>query len=293
MNTNNAEYGVGKNKADGIAKIGRKTHNMEKEIERQVAQEMIELENAEKRRNEQRYFDTNSRETFCTQDMSQNVVGRKVMRTQDGQLVGMGSRDQTLIVESGMCRRTQLAADSELRSRVPQGDYTQTRPVTIYTEALERKNTYMSAATGPNPFAKTSGFTQPMQNTKAVVGYEGNVDFAKETQMREFTRKTTDLVASNPYMANHTQISNLEEIKKKVIDLCKKRSANGLRGLRIMFRAMDRNRNGSVTPIEFKYAMRDYGLDLSEIEIDQIVKYFDTNKDGQLSFDEFLRAIRG
>lgn len=60
-----------------------------------------------------------------------------------------------------------------------------------------------------------------------------------------------------------------------------------------MFKAMDRNGNGSLSPIEFKYAMRDYGLPLSDIEVTQIVKHFDTNKDGQLSFDEFLRAIRG
>lgn len=78
-----------------------------------------------------------------------------------------------------------------------------------------------------------------------------------------------------------------------MLDCCAKRSANGIRGLRIMFRAMDRNRNGSLDPVEFKYAMRDYGIDLSEIEITQIVKNFDTNKDGKLSFDEFIRAIRG
>ena len=83
------------------------------------------------------------------------------------------------------------------------------------------------------------------------------------------------------------------EIKQKVIDLCRKRSANGLRGLRVMFKAMDRNRNGTLSPVEFKYAMRDYGLNISEIEVTQIVKHFDTNKDGMLSFDEFLRAIRG
>ena len=294
MNTNNAEYGVGKNRADGIAKIGKKTQMLEKQIEAQVAQEMVEIENAEKRRNEERYFDTQSREAFTQQDLTANVVGRKVMKTQDGKLVAAADRDQVLINETGMMRRTQLAADSELAARVPQGDYTQTRPVTIYTEALERKNTYMSASTGPNPFSKTSGFTQPVQNTKAVAGYEGNVDFAKETQMREFVRtQGTNLVANNPYMQKHTQISNFEEIKKSVIDLCKKRSSNGLRGLRVMFKAMDRNGDKSVTPIEFKYAMRDYGLNLSEIEITQIVKYFDTNKDGKLSFDEFLRAIRG
>ena len=77
-------------------------------------------------------------------------------------MVSMGSRDEQFIVESGMYRRTAKATDEELRQRSPQGDYTQTRPVTIYTEALERKNTYMSAATGPNPFAKSSGFTQPL-----------------------------------------------------------------------------------------------------------------------------------
>ena len=94
-------------------------------------------------------------------------------------------------------------------------------------------------------------------------------------------------------MEKYTQISNFEEIKAKVIGLCKERSANGLRGIRRMFKAMDRNGNGSLSPVEFKYAMRDYGLPLSEIEVTQIVKYFDTNKDGAISFDEFLRAIRG
>jgi len=94
-------------------------------------------------------------------------------------------------------------------------------------------------------------------------------------------------------MEKYTQISNFEEIQQKVVELCRKRSANGLRGLRSMFKAMDRNGNKTLSPIEFKYAMRDYGLTLSEIEVTQIVKHFDTNKDGQLSFDEFLRAIRG
>ena len=152
----------------------------------------------------------------------------------------------------------------------------------------------MSAATGPNPFARSSGFTQPLNQTKAVVGYEGNVDFEKEKTTINFARtQGRDLNIRNPYMEQHVQISNFEEIKQKVVELCKKRSANGLRGLRRMFSAMDRNGNKSLSPVEFKYAMRDYGLNLSEIEVTQIVKNFDTNKDGQLSFDEFLRAIRG
>ena len=72
---------------------------------------MREKDAAEKRRNEERYFDTQSREAFTQQDMTANVIGRKVMRTQDGKLVSMGARDQQLIVETGMNRRQQLSTD--------------------------------------------------------------------------------------------------------------------------------------------------------------------------------------
>jgi hypothetical protein len=48
----------------------------------------------------------------------------------------------------------------------------------------------MSAATGKNPFSITRGFTQPVALTKAVVGYEGNIDFARETANIGELRKT-------------------------------------------------------------------------------------------------------
>ena len=281
MTTNNTEYGTGKHSTQGIARVGRKTDMLEREIANAVAAEMAEKKAEQKRREQQRYFDTTNKEVFTEQDLTQNTIGRKVMQTQDGKLVSMESRDENLIVETGMYRRTQKATDEELRNRIPQGDYTVQRPVTIYTEAIERKNFYGSASTGPNPFAKTSGFTQPLNQTKAVKGYEGNIDFDKEKTVQQFTRtQGRDLQVRNPYMEKHVQISNFEEIRKSVVDLCKARSANGLRGLRRMFKVMDRNGNGSLSPVEFKYAMRDYGLNLSEIEVTQIVKHFDSNKDG-------------
>ena len=101
-----------------------------------------------------------------------------------------------------------------------------------------------------------------------MANYDGNVDFAKEKTIIEATRTFgKDLNIRNPYMEKHVAISNFAEIKQKVLDVCQQRSANGLRGLRIMFRAMDRNGNGALDPVEFKYAMRDYGADLSEMEI--------------------------
>lgn len=71
----------------------------------------------------------------------------------------------------------------------------------------------------------------------------------------------------NPYLKNEVQMSNFAELKGKIMAICQQRSANGIRGLRMLFKGMDRNRNGSLDPVEFKYAMRDYGLPLSELEI--------------------------
>ena len=56
---------------------------------------------------------------------------------------------------------------------------------------------------------------------------------------------------------------------------------------------MDKNGNGTLDPVEFKYAMQDYGVSLTEQEISAIIKNFDTHRDGKLSFTELLRALQG
>jgi hypothetical protein len=67
------------------------------------------------------------------------------MITQDAKTVSMDNSQKT--------------TDEELLQRIPKGDYTQQQPVTIWTHNQDRKNYWMSAAVGSNPFARTSGFT--------------------------------------------------------------------------------------------------------------------------------------
>jgi len=45
-----------------------------------------------------------------------------------------------LTIDKGIWRRPKLSTEEELKLRVPQGDYKVARPITIYTESLERKN---------------------------------------------------------------------------------------------------------------------------------------------------------
>ena len=42
-----------------------------------------------------------------------------------------------------------------------------------------------------------------------------------------------------------------------------------------------------------RYGLADYGISLAEDEFEMVMSKFDSNRDGFVSFDEFLRAIRG
>lgn len=110
---------------------------------------------------EARMFETTNMAVHKPMDYYQNTVGRKVMKTQDAVPVSINVKDEQLVVEHGTWRRLQRASDDELGQRVPKGDYTKQVPVTHWTHNLQRKNFYMSANTGPNPFGKSCGLTLP------------------------------------------------------------------------------------------------------------------------------------
>lgn len=151
----------------------------------------------------------------------------------------------------------------------------------------------MSAATGPNPFALTRGMTQPLDKTKAVLSYEGNIDFDKEKRTVETMRTGgRDLYSKNPYNEKTVMMSNFAQIRAELMEACSKK-ANGLRALRLLFKQFDKDGSGALDPKEFRDALHSFGIPLVELEVAQCLKYFDKNGDGKLSFHEFLGAVRG
>ena len=72
-----------------------------------------------------------------------------------------------------------------------------------------------------------------------------------------------------------------------------RRGAHGIRGLGIVFRRMDDNRDKHLDKNEFEWGLRENGHILTATDVEKLFKYFDRNADGRVSYDEFLRAIRG
>ena len=80
----------------------------------------------------------------------------------------------------------------------------------------------------------------------------------------------------------------IAEIKAKIIE----RSANGIRGISKIFKAMDENGNKTLDIDDFRWGLKDYGIAISKEEATQVMQHFDRNGDGCVDFNEFLRALK-
>ena len=84
-----------------------------------------------------------------------------------------------------------------------------------------------------------------------------------------------------------------DQVLKKVLGELKRRGANGIRGLGVVFRRMDNNGDKRFDREEFKQGLRENGHNLSDDDFNRIFQHFDRNSDGVINFDEFMRGVRG
>lgn len=87
--------------------------------------------------------------------------------------------------------------------------------------------------------------------------------------------------------------NNIEDLLEKLRNKLASRGARGIIGLGKQFRIMDDNNSRSLDLYEFTKAMKDYMLGFSDSEIRSLYAYFDYDRSNSLSYDEFLRSLRG
>ncbi len=85
----------------------------------------------------------------------------------------------------------------------------------------------------------------------------------------------------------------IETLMKEVKARLAQRSSFGIRGLARIFRAMDDNGNGQLDQDDFRWGLIDFGIALSKEEASLLLTAYDRDGNGTISFDEFLRVIKG
>eukprot|EP00397_Hematodinium_sp_SG-2012_P060343 GEMP01078446.1.p1 GENE.GEMP01078446.1~~GEMP01078446.1.p1 ORF type:complete len:159 (+),score=50.14 GEMP01078446.1:136-612(+) len=62
--------------------------------------------------------------------------------------------------------------------------------------------------------------------------------------------------------------------------------------MREAFLVFDRDKSGSVSAIELKHVMNNLGEQVTDAEVEEMIKEADADGDGELSFDDFLQFIQ-
>ena len=71
------------------------------------------------------------------------------------------------------------------------------------------------------------------------------------------------------------------------------RGARTIRGLGRVFKCIDDSGNRKVDAQEFFVGLNECGCNLTKEETDALLAHYDTDKDGNVNFDEFLVMMRG
>ena len=81
----------------------------------------------------------------------------------------------------------------------------------------------------------------------------------------------------------------MEHIRTKIAA----RGARGIRGIAKKFKIADDNDSKSLDQGEFKKAMHDFRIGLNDKQVGVAFQIFDRDGSGEISYDEFLRSVRG
>ncbi|KAL4442819.1 hypothetical protein ABPG74_010708 [Tetrahymena malaccensis] len=136
-NTTNSEYGKGFNKADQLPRTGPVHLRTQQQMINHIKQELNEIEQQKEIQRNVRYFQTTTQTEFGAKEhaMAGCTVGRRVMRTQNGQPITPDNRDEDILVDHGFLERQPFLTDEELKNQLPQGEsYLTQQPITYWTE---------------------------------------------------------------------------------------------------------------------------------------------------------------
>ena len=84
--------------------------------------------------------------------------------------------------------------------------------------------------------------------------------------------------------------SIIDVVKAKLLQ---RAGSDGLRAVSRVMNMMDDDGSKTLTKTELKNGLADWGLPLNLMEVEALFTFFDTDRSGVISFDEFLRGLRG
>lgn len=186
---------------------------------------------------------------------------------------------------------------------------------------INKPDIYRSFIKGNNPWSRSSGFTQKLQDTRGAFQFYQNAKdsplsstylniMEQDKKMKEEFKQmeldnTKRLAQIDEQIKNSKTKSNLNNIEpksnvttkisddtiKKIYKGCIIRGWIGLRALKCYLRNLSSHKSDLIEKNSFKYFLAKQAILLNDNDIDSIYEIFDTSKSNFINYIEFLNSI--
>ncbi|RYG62823.1 DUF4496 domain-containing protein, partial [archaeon] len=100
-----------------------------------------------------------------------------------------------------------------------------------------------------------------------------------------------DVVDARQVAAKALNVNDIvNKVRTKIIE---RGGSNGIRSVAKLLSIMDDNGDKRLNKEELRYGLRDFGIDLTPTELEQVFMYFDRDRNGFIDLTEFLVGIKG
>ena len=258
-------------------------------------------------------FDATVKNTIVPQRI-EGPFGQRLMKTQDLEKIPEERKDHIFQQEYGISKKPGVITKNDFAKafsnyKIP---YYKDKPLTYWAMNQNRANVYHSSSNGLNSFARSSGFTQPIQNTRGVYLYNQNITNNKASEEIFLDKKDENFIEEyNNYQKDkdEKEANSIEQcyekgnmevcekylnvIKDKILIDIRKKGWTGLRQLKLYLKSVVNNglyyKNNFIEKTEFKFHIYRWGImSLTDNEVDLIYKIFGKNCNNTIDYIEFL-----
>ena len=173
---------------------------------------------------------------------------------------------------------------------------------TFWMTHINSSDIYHSFIKGTNPWARSSGFTQPLARTRGALGYYQNAHNntmiygfpgISSVQKNLLIEKERDKIEnSRKIMERLNECGIRQYIVDKILKGCGKKGWIGLRNLKAYLRSISPHDCDIIDKNSFKFYLDKQGIRLDFNEVNEICEKFDLNKNDHINFVDFLNKIR-
>ncbi|KAH9133797.1 hypothetical protein LEN26_007000 [Aphanomyces euteiches] len=215
----------------------------------------------------------------AAQDLVDSIMNSVVSLVKEGRQVRLGF----LPLGEWICSKCTVIFQSQLKRSVKKASISKNRSLKLSSS----RNPEIVSTSRPLTSAALRELSRSQKNTNMKITTAGS-------RRTNVTMKENDCIPHN----NQEELASRALDSKRVFDrikasLLKRGGSHGIHGISRMMRIMDNSGDKKLSRDEFRFGLRDFGVDVTEAELDSLIQAFDCDQDGFISFDEFLVALRG